>query len=59
MWRPRFLTIMAVSVIVEPFADAVAKDETTPPWLIFEGIISRLLRVCLKKKAADSECPEF
>jgi hypothetical protein len=37
MWRPRFLTAMAAaSVIVEPFADAVAKDGTTPPWLIFE-----------------------
>jgi len=37
MWRPRFLTAMAVaSVIVEPFVDALAKDGTTPPWLIFE-----------------------
>jgi hypothetical protein len=37
MWRPRFLTAMAAaSVIVEPFADAVAKDGTTPAWLIFE-----------------------
>jgi hypothetical protein len=37
MWRPRFLTAMAAaSVIVEPFADALAKDGTTPPWLIFE-----------------------
>ena len=37
MWRPRFLTAMAAtSIIVEPFADAVAKDGTTPPWLIFE-----------------------
>jgi hypothetical protein len=37
MWRPRFLTAMAVaSVVVEPFADALAKDGTTPPWLIFE-----------------------
>ena len=37
MWRPRFLTAMAAaSVIVEPFTDAVAKDGTTPPWLIFE-----------------------
>lgn len=37
MWRPRFLTaIAAASVVVEPFADVLAKDGTTPPWLIFE-----------------------
>lgn len=26
----------AASVIVEPFADVLAKDGTTPAWLIFE-----------------------
>lgn len=37
MWRPRFLTAIAVaSVVVEPFEEALAKDGTTPPWLIFE-----------------------
>jgi hypothetical protein len=38
MWRPRFLTAMAVaSAVVEPFVEAVAKDGTSPPWLVFES----------------------
>lgn len=37
MWRPRFLTTMAVtSVVVEPLTEELAKDGVTPPWLVFE-----------------------
>ena len=37
MWRPRFLTAIAVtSLVVEPLAEELAKDGVTPPWLIFE-----------------------
>ena len=37
MWRPRFLTAIAVtSLVVEPLAEEFAKDGVTPPWLIFE-----------------------
>src|SRR5437868_5401280 len=37
MSRPRFLTaIAATSLIVEPFADALAADNVTPPWLVLE-----------------------
>ena len=37
MWRPRFLTAMTVaSAVVESFGESLAKDGTTPPWLIFE-----------------------
>jgi hypothetical protein len=37
MWRPRFLTAIAVaSTLVEPFEDRLAVDETTPPWLALE-----------------------
>lgn len=37
MWRPRFLTaIAATSLIVEPFAEALASDNITPPWLVIE-----------------------
>lgn len=37
MWRPRFLTAIAVaSVTVEPFGEELAKDGVTPPWLVFE-----------------------
>jgi hypothetical protein len=37
MWRPRFLTAMAVaSVVVEPFEDTMARDGASPPWLVFE-----------------------
>src|SRR6266478_2301695 len=37
MWRPRFLTAIAVtSLVVESLAEELAKDGVTPPWLIFE-----------------------
>ena len=37
MWRPRFLTAIAVtSTIVEPLEDRLAVDGTTPPWLALE-----------------------
>lgn len=37
MWRPRFLTAIAVtSLVVEPFAEELAKDGISPPWLVFE-----------------------
>jgi hypothetical protein len=39
MWRPRFLTAMAAtSLIVEPFADQLAADGVTPPWLVLEWL---------------------
>jgi hypothetical protein len=37
MWRPRFLTAMALtSLVVEPFAEELAVDRSTPPWLVLE-----------------------
>jgi hypothetical protein len=37
MWRPRFLTAIAVtSLVVEPLEEELAKDGVTPPWLVFE-----------------------
>ena len=37
MWRPRFLTAIAVtSLVIEPLAEELAKDGVTPPWLVFE-----------------------
>jgi hypothetical protein len=37
MWRPRFVTAMAVTaLIVEPFGDDLAKDGISPPWLVLE-----------------------
>jgi len=37
MWRPRFLTAIAVtSLVVEPLAEELANDGLTPPWLVFE-----------------------
>lgn len=37
MSRPRFLTaIAATALIVEPFAEALAADNVTPPWLVLE-----------------------
>jgi hypothetical protein len=37
MWRPRFLTAIAVTAtLVEPLGDRLAADGTTPPWLAFE-----------------------
>ena len=37
MWRPRFLTAIAVtSLVVEPLAEELAQDGVTPPWLVFE-----------------------
>jgi hypothetical protein len=37
MWRPRFLTAIAVTAtIVEPLEDRLAVDGTTPPWLALE-----------------------
>jgi hypothetical protein len=39
MWRPRFLTAMAVTaLIVEPCADELAADGVTPPWLVLEWL---------------------
>lgn len=37
MWRPRFLTAIAVcSLVVEPFAEELAADQVSPPWLVTE-----------------------
>jgi hypothetical protein len=37
MWRPRFLTAMAVtSAIAEPYSEQLAKDGVSPPWLVVE-----------------------
>jgi len=37
MWRPRFLTAIAVSsIVVEPFEDELGKDGISPPWLVLE-----------------------
>jgi len=37
MWRPRFVTAIAVaSLVVEPFGDELAADNVTPPWLVLE-----------------------
>lgn len=37
MWRPRFLTAMAVSsLVIEPFEEEVAKDGISPPWIALE-----------------------
>jgi hypothetical protein len=59
MWRPRFLTAMAAaSVIVEPFADALAKDGTTPPWLIFEWYYIEPIARLPTRKSVGSEFQE-
>jgi hypothetical protein len=37
MWRPRFLTAMAVTfLVVEPMEDELARDGLSPPWLVLE-----------------------
>jgi hypothetical protein len=37
MWRPRFVTAIAVSsVLTESFEDQIASDHVTPPWLVLE-----------------------
>lgn len=37
MWRPRFLTAMAVTAkVCEPFEDQFARDGVTPAWLVLE-----------------------
>src|SRR5262245_25828938 len=37
MWRPRFLSAIAVSsLVVGPFIQELAEDGVTPPWLVFE-----------------------
>lgn len=37
MWRPRFLTAMAVSsFLIEPIEEEIAKDGISPPWIALE-----------------------